>query len=218
MGSTSERVSALWLWGRHQSGSLAFKLGSTPKVVIWCCRGAVYLYALIDYRVACYLLPQSVRACLLFLCPRSITLISSHSAYFAFKRPCLTSGFFHRLQALIVSPALQSPFGFPVAFCRSYRLFSFYTVFLRPCLPCGSPVAFRFSGCLQVLPLPSGSPLWFSFMIISFVILLLPLPLQRVRAGDLSPAPFNYAICCLRFIRRTLIISSLKYNSCLPST
>ena len=180
-------------------------MGSTPEGVIFgkqsClpkgirCRGAVYLYA--PCSLSRSLLPQSGRAGLLFLCPRSPSFLLS------------------------VSPTLQSPFGFPVAFCRSYRLFSFSTVFQRPCLPSGSPVAFRFSRCLPVLLLLSGSPIALRFSyclpvllssLLAFCVLI-----QRERAGDLPPAPCLYAIF-LRCLRRTLIISSWKYNSCLPST
>ena len=116
-----------------------------------CCRGADYLYAPYSLSCDCCLLPQSGRAGLLFLCPRSPSFLLS------------------------VSPALQSPSGFPVAFCRSYRLSASIPSFCVPAclavlpLPSGSPIALRFSCCFPVLLLPCGSPVVFRF---SFVVLL----------------------------------------------
>ena len=120
-----------------------------------CCRGADYLYAPYSLSCDCCLLPQSGRAGLLFLCPRSPSFLLS------------------------VSPALQSPSGFPVAFCRSYRLSASIPSFCVPAclavlpLPSGSPIALRFSCCFPVLLLPCGSPVAFRFSYCLAVLLLL---------------------------------------------
>lgn len=134
-----------------------------------------------------------------------------------FYAPALPRSCFPSLRLSNRISAFLLPSIAPIVFSASTPSFSVPACLAVLPLPSGSPVALRFSYCLAVLRLLSGSPLWSSFVFLSFIILLLPLPLQRVRAGDLPPAPCLYAIF-LRCLRRTLIISSWKYNSCLPST
>ena len=163
-----------------------------------CCRGADYLYAPCGLSCGCSLLPQSVRAGLLFLCPRSPSFLLS------------------------VSPTLQSPFGFPVTFYRSYRL-SGSPIAIRlsnrlPALllPSGSPVALQFSYCLPVLPLPCSSPVAFRF---SGYLPVLRISYRFSSSLIVSPAlhsPFGSLIVSPALLLPSGSPVALQFSYCLP--